>query len=98
MHASKINVKKVGYKWTKLLQAVLVLLFTLAVHVYPKTRLMYATNCDPPKGTGADGVRDCIYRTSIAEAQERKQVNPQNDNCEDTDGQTRNCKHLVGRS
>ncbi len=57
---------------------------------------MYASNCDPPKGTGADGVRDCIYRNTIAEAQERKQVIPQNQNqnCEDTDGQTRNRKSI----
>ncbi|CAL8072897.1 unnamed protein product [Orchesella dallaii] len=74
----------VGYKWTKLMLAILVLFFTLAVHVYPKTRLMYASGCAPDekrKDDKATTIRECVYKTVKA---------PKNDQqCE----QERHCKY-----
>lgn len=47
--------------------AVLVLFFTLAIHVYPKTSIMYATKCDPSTGVRTDkgaAIRECVYRVN----------------------------------
>lgn len=52
------------------MQAILILMSSLAIHIFPKTRFMYSNNCGD-----AGNVKDCVQKAA------KQKLNPCDEEC-----------------